>query len=153
MTWPATNVMMLGKLRASDRRINDPSFPPRPSIDYIPTNVTRMPGQNIMQQIVMNGVHGLRGGLGGIGLGLGDAATDAAPAPSVAAAYSAMPTWWKVGYPLLVTTSGALSLYHGYKRHGGSLGWGLGWFALGTLFPVVTPTVAFAQGFGKRKGR
>ena len=150
MAWPATPVFMLGKLRPSERTINDPSFPPSPTIDYIPTNVTPISGQNVLRQIVMNGVHGVRGGLGGIGLGALDVNV---PNPTVADQYRAMPTWWKVTYPLLVTASGAASLYHGYKRNNGSLGWGLGWFVLGSLFPVITPTIAVAQGFGKRKGR
>jgi hypothetical protein len=42
------------------------------------------------------------------------------------------------------------STYHGYKRHNKvwpAVGWGI----LGGLFPVITPAVALAQGFGKRK--
>jgi hypothetical protein len=50
---------------------------------------------------------------------------------------------------LLSTASMAASAYHGYKRNN-SVGWALGWGALGALFPVITPTVALAQGFGKR---
>ena len=46
--------------------------------------------------------------------------------------------------------SGALCTYHGYKRND-SVGWALGWGALGSLFPVVTPVIALAQGFGKKK--
>ena len=57
--------------------------------------------------------------------------------------------WAGIVYTILATASFALSVYHGYKRHNGSLGWGLGWGFMGALFPVITPTVAFAQGFGK----
>lgn len=65
------------------------------------------------------------------------------PAPSVT---FDVPAWmW-----ILDTASAALSGYHGYRRNN-SLGWGIAWFALGGLFPIITPTIAFAQGFGKRK--
>ena len=52
---------------------------------------------------------------------------------------------------VLATLSAAASGYHGYRRNN-SLGWGIGWFVLGSLFPVITPTVALAQGFGKPRG-
>jgi hypothetical protein len=52
---------------------------------------------------------------------------------------------------VLSIASAALSGYHGYKRNN-SLGWGIAWFTLGGLFPVITPTIALAQGLGKRKG-
>ncbi len=58
---------------------------------------------------------------------------------------------WEAFYAVLSATSAALSGYHGYRRHRGSIGWGLAWFALGGIFPVITPTFAFAQGFGKAK--
>jgi len=53
---------------------------------------------------------------------------------------------------LISAASAGLSGVHGYRRNN-SVGWGIAWFVLGGLFPVITPTVAFAQGFGKRKGR
>jgi hypothetical protein len=58
-------------------------------------------------------------------------------------------TFGKV-YIALGTISAILSGYHGYKRNN-SIGWGIGWFLLGGTFPIITPTIAFAQGFGKRK--
>jgi hypothetical protein len=39
--------------------------------------------------------------------------------------------------------------YHGYKRNRGSIGWTLGWAALGTGMPIVGTAIALAQGFGK----
>lgn len=51
-------------------------------------------------------------------------------------------------WALLSTVSGAASGYHGYKRNK-SVGWAVGWFLLGSIFPVITPTIALAQGFGK----
>jgi hypothetical protein len=53
-------------------------------------------------------------------------------------------------FGILSTASAAISGYHGYKRND-SLGWGLAWFALGGLFPVLTPTIAFAEGYAKPK--
>lgn len=46
------------------------------------------------------------------------------------------------------------STYHGYRRTG-SVGWALAWGAAGAMFPIITPTIAVAQGFAKpeRKGR
>lgn len=46
--------------------------------------------------------------------------------------------------------SSVLSTYHGYKRNQ-SIGWALAWGALGAAFPIIVPTVAVAQGFGKKK--
>jgi len=57
--------------------------------------------------------------------------------------------------PAMRNAIGALSLlsaaasgYHGYKRNQ-SIGWGFVWFALGGMFPVFTPVIAVAQGYGK----
>jgi hypothetical protein len=52
----------------------------------------------------------------------------------------------------LSAASSLVSLYHGYKRNN-SLGWGLLWGFMGATFPLITPTVALAQGFAVRKGR
>lgn len=46
--------------------------------------------------------------------------------------------------------STALSAYHGYKRNE-SVGWAVVWGLLGGIFPVITPVIAYAQGFGERK--
>ena len=51
---------------------------------------------------------------------------------------------------IVSTASMAASAYHGYKRND-SVGWALWWGLMGALFPVITPTIGFAQGFGKRK--
>lgn len=40
------------------------------------------------------------------------------------------------------------SAYHGYRRND-SLGWAVWWAAMGGIFPVITPAVALAQGFGE----
>jgi hypothetical protein len=51
----------------------------------------------------------------------------------------------------LSTVSMAAGAYHGYKRNS-SVGWALWWGAMGAMFPVITPTIAVAQGFGKKSG-
>lgn len=71
-------------------------------------------------------------------VGMGDIGT------GVAAAGGAMaPILGLVGL-----ASSGLSAYHGYKRNN-SVGWAVGWGVLGGLFPIITPAVAFAQGFGE----
>jgi hypothetical protein len=51
----------------------------------------------------------------------------------------------------LSTVSMAASVYHGYKRNN-SVGWALWWGLMGALFPIITPVIAFAEGYGKRAG-
>ena len=50
---------------------------------------------------------------------------------------------------LIVAASIGLSAFHGYRRNQ-SVGWAIWWALMGGLFPIVTPAIAFAQGFGKR---
>lgn len=50
---------------------------------------------------------------------------------------------------LLTAASAGVSAYHGYKRNN-SVGWAIAWGVLGSIFPVITPAVALAEGFGKR---
>ena len=51
-------------------------------------------------------------------------------------------------WTILSIASSAASAYHGSKRHGGSIGWGIAWGAVGAIFPVLTPAIGAAQGFG-----
>lgn len=53
-------------------------------------------------------------------------------------------------YGVASIISAAVSGFHGYRRNN-SIGWGLWWFLMGSIFPVVTPVIGLAQGFGKRK--
>lgn len=50
---------------------------------------------------------------------------------------------------VLATASMAASAYHGYKRND-SVGWALWWGLMGGLFPIITPVIAVAQGFGQK---
>ncbi len=49
---------------------------------------------------------------------------------------------------VLATASMAASAYHGYKRNQ-SVGWAIWWGLMGGLFPVITPVIAVAEGYGK----
>lgn len=60
------------------------------------------------------------------------------------------PSTGAIVYGALSTASMAASAYHGYKRNQ-SIGWALWWGFAGAVFPVVTPVIAVAQGFGERK--
>lgn len=62
-------------------------------------------------------------------------------------AAQAKSTFWKDS---LTLGSAIVSGFHGARRNDSVL-WGAWWFLMGTVFPVFTPVVAFAQGFGKRK--
>ena len=53
-------------------------------------------------------------------------------------------------WPVLSFASAAASTYHGYKRND-SVGWAVWWGLMGGLFPVITPVIAIAQGFGKHE--
>ncbi len=56
------------------------------------------------------------------------------------------------GIASLALISGVISGIHGWNRDKTSIAaWG--WFTLGSMFPVITPVVAIAQGYGKRRGR
>jgi hypothetical protein len=57
-----------------------------------------------------------------------------------------------VGWGLIGTASMAASAWHGYRRNR-SVGWAIWWALMGAMFPVVTPVIGVAQGWGKRKGR
>lgn len=56
----------------------------------------------------------------------------------------------RIAWGVLGTASMAASAFHGYRRNQ-SIGWALVWGLLGATFPVITPTVALAQGFGQSK--
>ncbi len=63
--------------------------------------------------------------------------------------YDQLPVGARIALGTLQLASIGASAYHGYKRNN-SVGWAIGWGLLGGLFPIITPAVAFAQGFGKR---
>jgi len=64
---------------------------------------------------------------------------------------NAQPIVSPIGVALSSVSSG-VSAYHGYKRNN-SVGWAIGWGVLGFLFPIITPAIALAQGYGKPASR
>lgn len=56
----------------------------------------------------------------------------------------------RIAWIILGTASMAAGAFHGYRRNQ-SVGWALWWGLMGSLFPIVTPAIAVAQGFGQRK--
>ena len=55
--------------------------------------------------------------------------------------------WFRV----LHMASVGISTFHGYRRTK-TIRWAIGWGLLGGIFPVIVPSIAFAQGLGKPKG-
>lgn len=51
---------------------------------------------------------------------------------------------------VISTISMGASAYHGYKRND-SIGWALWWGLMGSIFPIITPVIGVAQGFGQPK--
>lgn len=64
---------------------------------------------------------------------------------ALAGAFMEESTPWKVAR----AAAGAAGAYHGYKRNE-SVGWALWWSFAGFMFPLFTPVIAVAQGFGER---
>lgn len=52
-------------------------------------------------------------------------------------------------WTVLSMASAGASAFHGYRRNQ-SVGWAVAWGAAGAVFPVITPAIAVAQGFGER---
>ncbi len=52
-------------------------------------------------------------------------------------------------YTILRPLAAAAMAYHGYRRHRGKVLWALGWALVGGAFPLITPAIALAQGFGQ----
>lgn len=77
-----------------------------------------------------------------------------APLPGSTMPGSTMPSVKPAGIldtvkPILRPAVAMAAIVHGYKRNNGSLGWALGWGALGYLFWWATGPIMVAQGFGK----
>jgi hypothetical protein len=52
-------------------------------------------------------------------------------------------------HAILRPVSAVIAGIHGYRRHDEDVGAAVGWGALGFFFPIITPTVALIQGYGK----
>lgn len=64
-------------------------------------------------------------------------------------ALSVINPWMWTFYQILAAASAGVSAYHGYKRNNGSVGWAIVWGFLGGAFPVITPSIALAEGFAE----
>jgi hypothetical protein len=53
---------------------------------------------------------------------------------------------------VVIAVSVVASTIHGYRRNEGSVGYALLWGAFGAMFPIVTPAIAIAEGFGEPEG-
>lgn len=53
----------------------------------------------------------------------------------------------RVAWSLASLVSMGAAAYHGSKRNGGSIGWGIWWGLMGGIFPVITPAIGVGQGF------
>lgn len=63
---------------------------------------------------------------------------------------SKVKTAWPTIAGVLTLASASASAFHGYRRNQ-SIPWGLWWFLMGSIFPIVTPVIGLAQGFGKKR--
>jgi hypothetical protein len=86
-----------------------------------------------------------------VGADVTAAATTTAAAPlNTAGAFDfPKPTAMTYVWEVVSAASVGISAYHGYKRNN-SVGWAIGWGLLGGMFPILVPTIALAQGLGKK---
>jgi len=82
--------------------------------------------------------------------GFGQTVTTTSTDPNVIA-MTKTASRWMLAFWIVDTASMAACAYHGYKRNN-SIGWAIGWALLGGMFPIITPVIAVAQGFGKPIG-
>lgn len=68
------------------------------------------------------------------------------PAPPVSEGAETVKEIAKQAYGVAAVASMGACFYHGLKRND-SIGWGIGWGILGSMFPVVTPLFAVYEGF------
>ncbi len=169
-----TKIMMLGKLQG-DRGFG---LTPNPSnvqrllqqTFMTPRRITPQQPQNLLRQTIMGGM-GRTGrmlsGLAGENVAFDVSIGEAQIAASVLDPNTGLPATGATALPpqadslslsgmlggaALVLASAAISAYHGYRRDRKPMS-AIGWGFMGALFPVITPVVAVAQGYGKRKGR
>lgn len=147
-----TRVMMLGQLQPPLRQ------------QYMWPVPSHAQPQNLLRATLQNGPHAISGGLGDamslgslgrVGRMLGQT-PDSGPPPTdqlapPAGSYNGNGGYMSYQpYALLATASMAASAYHGYARNE-SVPWALWWALMGAMFPIVTPAIGLAQGWGKRK--
>ena len=105
------------------------AFTPAPEAVRTKTNITQLtPEVSSKLTGILNGLQSASG------LGADDTGT------------KTFETAWTVAS----VASSAAGAYHGYKRNK-SVGWAIWWALMGGIFPIITPAIAVAQGFGKEK--
>lgn len=57
------------------------------------------------------------------------------------------------GQMILSLIGAGIGAFHGARRNGGSVWWGLVWGTAGAAAPVITTGIAVAQGVGRPKGK
>lgn len=155
MRIPRTEYMMLGRTSFVTNPRTSPSFP-----------------QNILRATFLNGLGcttRMLSGLGDVATDIIDpwqgpdataaAQTDMSNPPMPATATppaAASGTGFKMSANGMVLSaslsllSGAVSAVHGWKRDHTPISV-FGWGVLGMMFPIITPAVALAQGYGRRR--
>lgn len=125
---------------------------PRPSMQNGPTVPAALAGR-MVENLSLGNVGKV---LGMLGQG-GEASpytppTNALAPPAGTAQQQQLQRWSTRAMTIGLTlgaVSAAASAYHGYKRNN-SLGWALVWATAGGFFPLITPAIGLAQGWGKR---
>lgn len=82
--------------------------------------------------------------------GFGQTPSDSTPSQPDQSLQSLQAYWTSPTWVVIRTVSMAASAYHGYRRNQ-SIGWALWWGLMGSVFPILVPTIAIAEGFGKPK--
>jgi hypothetical protein len=118
-----------------------------------PAPTTPQMPQNLLRPTVMNG---LFGGLGRIAVRPDMVEKVIGPGPVMVGQANGngngvgISAGASVGWGLVAAASSAASAWHGYRRNN-SVGWALWWALMGGMFPVITPVIGVAQGWGKRR--
>lgn len=139
-----TRVMTLGALAP-------PSLEPNWTTDFLnPPPTTPQQPQNLLRANFQNMVK--LSNLGRVMKGFGQAESDLPPLPNndmMKVHEPAVTAQVAVPWALLSGISMVASTWHGYRRNR-TVGWALWWGLMGAMFPIITPTIGLAQGWGKR---
>jgi hypothetical protein len=134
---------------------------PRWDIDFMnPRPTSPAQPQNLLRATLQNGPNAMARRLGSVAGMLGQINEEEIidPLPqhtgpvnvAVQNANGGTRAAWKSFYGIAAPVSAAASAYHGYRRND-SVGWAVWWALMGGLFPLVTPAIGVAQGWGERR--
>lgn len=159
----STEIMTLGRIGA---------FEPMLRATWLQNRrVSPQQPQNLLRAVALGGVYGtarLLAGLGDVGddalqvvhpiaselTTVSDPVAMGVPSPPRLPWQkdSPLPLGWIISTASLSLVSAAVAGYHGYRRDKSAMA-GVGWGFMGALFPVITPVVAFAQGYARPRTR